>query len=149
MFGRDALPDRPPGVYVMLPLDTVSGDQLGEGSHTKDNRTAPSHQMCTPHSPTGTFSMNCFMEALRFISRLLQVSAEGVFRFGSTPWFSRCLSVLSMTGVEGVAVDVWVSAVTGVCPVPPFAFCGCFCSGLQTHMQCRRHQCGCASGTKG
>jgi hypothetical protein len=41
---------------------------------------------------------------------LLQVNAEGVFRYASVPWFAQALRVLALSGVHGVAVDVWVSA---------------------------------------
>jgi hypothetical protein len=36
------------------------------------------------------------------------VNAEGVFRYAGTPWFAQALQVLSLSGVHGVAVDVWV-----------------------------------------
>lgn len=40
---------------------------------------------------------------------LLQVNAEGVFRYAYVPWFAQALQVLALSGVHGVAVDVWVS----------------------------------------
>ena len=40
---------------------------------------------------------------------ILQVNAEGVFRYCSVPWFSQALHLLAASGVHGVAVDVWVS----------------------------------------
>lgn len=45
-----------------------------------------------------------------------QVNAEGVFRYAYVPWFAQALQVLALSGVHGVAVDVWVSngAVAGV-----------------------------------
>jgi hypothetical protein len=42
----------------------------------------------------------------------LQVNAEGVFRYAYIPWFAQALQVLALSGVHGVAVDVWVSALT-------------------------------------
>jgi hypothetical protein len=39
----------------------------------------------------------------------LQVNAEGVFRYAYVPWFAQALQVLALSGVHGVAVDVWVS----------------------------------------
>jgi hypothetical protein len=39
---------------------------------------------------------------------VLQVNAEGVFRYAGIPWFSQALQLLTASGVHGVAVDVWV-----------------------------------------
>jgi hypothetical protein len=39
-----------------------------------------------------------------------QVNAEGVFQYAYVPWFAQALQVLALSGVHGVAVDVWVSA---------------------------------------
>ncbi|KAF6248347.1 glycoside hydrolase superfamily [Scenedesmus sp. NREL 46B-D3] len=36
------------------------------------------------------------------------VNAEGVFRYAYIPWFAQALHVLALSGVHGVAVDVWV-----------------------------------------
>jgi hypothetical protein len=38
------------------------------------------------------------------------VNAEGVFRYASSKWFSAALQRLAASGIRGVAVDVWVSA---------------------------------------
>lgn len=40
----------------------------------------------------------------------VQVNSDGVFRYAYVPWFSQALQVLSLSGVHGVAVDVWVSS---------------------------------------
>eukprot|EP00882_Tetradesmus_deserticola_P021251 GHRQ01023005.1.p1 GENE.GHRQ01023005.1~~GHRQ01023005.1.p1 ORF type:complete len:252 (+),score=40.23 GHRQ01023005.1:382-1137(+) len=37
------------------------------------------------------------------------VNAQGVFRYAYIPWFAQALQVLALSGVHGVAVDVWVS----------------------------------------
>ena len=42
-----------------------------------------------------------------------QVNADGVFRYQSSRWFSAALQRLAATGIRGVAVDVWVSALGG------------------------------------
>jgi hypothetical protein len=55
----------------------------------------------------------------------LQVNAEGVFRYAYIPWFAQALQVLALSGVHGVAVDVWVSDVTMVSKD------ACTASGLQ------------------
>lgn len=39
----------------------------------------------------------------------VKVNAEGVFRYAYVPWFAQALQVLALSGVHGVAVDVWVS----------------------------------------
>jgi len=39
----------------------------------------------------------------------MQVNADGVFRYAYIPWFAQALQVLALSGVHGVAVDVWVS----------------------------------------
>ncbi|KAF8057760.1 BAM3 [Scenedesmus sp. PABB004] len=39
------------------------------------------------------------------------VNAEGVFRYAYVPWFAQALQVLALSGVHGVAVDVWWCAV--------------------------------------
>lgn len=39
----------------------------------------------------------------------VQVNADGVFRYAYIPWFAQALQVLALSGVHGVAVDVWVS----------------------------------------
>ena len=39
----------------------------------------------------------------------VQVNSDGVFRYAYVPWFSQALQVLALSGVHGVAVDVWVS----------------------------------------
>lgn len=39
-----------------------------------------------------------------------QVNADGVFRYASSRWFLQSLQTLAATGIRGVAVDVWVSA---------------------------------------
>ena len=39
---------------------------------------------------------------------LVQVNADGVFRYAASPWFSQALRLLANSGVHGVAVDVWV-----------------------------------------
>lgn len=42
---------------------------------------------------------------------ILQVNAEGIFRYAATPWFVQALNLLVASGVYGVAVDVWWGAV--------------------------------------
>jgi len=39
----------------------------------------------------------------------MQVASTGQFQYASTSWFARALGLLQASGVEGVAVDVWVS----------------------------------------
>ncbi|KIY94484.1 hypothetical protein MNEG_13478, partial [Monoraphidium neglectum] len=39
------------------------------------------------------------------------INAEGVFRYATVPWFTAALQLLANSGVHGVAVDVWWSAV--------------------------------------
>eukprot|EP00882_Tetradesmus_deserticola_P026776 GHRQ01029570.1.p1 GENE.GHRQ01029570.1~~GHRQ01029570.1.p1 ORF type:complete len:238 (+),score=52.08 GHRQ01029570.1:382-1095(+) len=39
------------------------------------------------------------------------VNAQGVFRYAYIPWFAQALQVLALSGVHGVAVDVWWCAV--------------------------------------
>ena len=39
----------------------------------------------------------------------MQVNRQGSFQYASTSWFARALGLLQASGVEGVAVDVWVS----------------------------------------
>ncbi|WIA31402.1 hypothetical protein OEZ86_002301 [Tetradesmus obliquus] len=39
------------------------------------------------------------------------VNADGVFRYAYIPWFAQALQVLALSGVHGVAVDVWWCAV--------------------------------------
>ena len=41
---------------------------------------------------------------------MLQVNSQGHFQYASTSWFARALGLLHASGVEGVAVDVWVSS---------------------------------------
>lgn len=40
----------------------------------------------------------------------MQVNRQGSFQYATTSWFARALGLLQASGVEGVAVDVWVSA---------------------------------------
>ena len=40
---------------------------------------------------------------------VLQVNSQGHFQYASTSWFARALGLLQSSGVEGIAVDVWVS----------------------------------------
>lgn len=44
-----------------------------------------------------------------FFHMALQVNADGVFRYAYIPWFAQALQVLALSGVHGVAVDIWVS----------------------------------------
>jgi hypothetical protein len=53
----------------------------------------------------------CWCAALHVVVACLQVNAEGVFRYAYIPWFAQALQVLALSGVHGVAVDVWVSVV--------------------------------------
>lgn len=47
--------------------------------------------------------------ALHLLVSCVQVNADGVFRYAYIPWFAQALQVLALSGVHGVAVDVWVS----------------------------------------
>ena len=78
-------PQKRPGVpvYVMLPLDTVSL------LHFRQSRL-PQLVLCK--EPV-----------------ILQVNSKGQFQYASTSWFKRALGLLQASGVEGIAVDVWVS----------------------------------------
>jgi hypothetical protein len=66
-------------VYMMLPLDTVSSPAV-------------------PATPAHTSS----------VPALLQVNADGHFRYANVEWFQRGLALVAASGVRGVAVDVWV-----------------------------------------
>ena len=70
-------------VYVMLPLDTVSLSTF-----------------CQTKLP----QLVCCKEPV-----VLQVNSKGEFQYASTSWFKRALGLLQASGVEGIAVDVWVS----------------------------------------
>ena len=80
-------PSRSQGVpvYVMLPLDTVSD--------IYNNR-------CD--------QITCVKPG--YMSIFTQVNRQGSFQYATTSWFARALGLLQASGVEGVAVDVWVSA---------------------------------------
>lgn len=39
------------------------------------------------------------------------MNSDGVFRYATQQWFTQALSLLSASGVFGVAVDVWWGAV--------------------------------------
>jgi hypothetical protein len=52
------------------------------------------------------------LERIACLAGCLQVNAEGVFRYAYIPWFAQALQVLALSGVHGVAVDVWVSDLT-------------------------------------
>lgn len=71
-------------VYVMLPLDTVS--LLLDACRITDL---------------------AFQFSKDFV--VLQVNNKGQFQYASTSWFKRALGLLQASGVEGIAVDVWVS----------------------------------------
>lgn len=45
----------------------------------------------------------------------VQVNADGVFKYAYIPWFAQALQVLALSGVHGVAVDIWVSAAEAAC----------------------------------
>ena len=82
---EDALFYKPRGipVFVMLPLDTVS-----------------SHAKCL---------VSWFRNVICYgLIAFLQVNADGVFRYATTPWFTQALHLLAASGVYGVAVDAWV-----------------------------------------
>ena len=49
----------------------------------------------------------------------MQVGADGQFRYANSRWFATALERLKLSGVHGMAIDVWVSC---SCPtLPPFA----------------------------
>ena len=50
--------------------------------------------------------------ALHYSNDMVQVNRQGSFQYASTSWFARALGLLQASGVEGVAVDVWVSDLT-------------------------------------
>ena len=81
-------PQKRPGVpvYVMLPLDTVSLSTF-----------------CQSRCPQSVSSKEPVF---------LQVNSNGQFQYASTSWFRRALGLLQASGVEGIAVDVWVSTNT-------------------------------------
>lgn len=55
----------------------------------------------------------------------LQVNAEGVFKYAYIPWFAQALQVLALSGVHGVAVDVWVSSTVVETAAQLGGSCGC------------------------
>lgn len=132
-------------VYVMLPLDTVSGrcwplacspaahtlspvgvlhmlraspcshmwsiPSVGEGLQATliMRQKVPAAVLHTWKTLAGVRSLCCQLSLSLPPPLLLQVNAEGVFRYAYVPWFAQALQVLALSGVHGVAVDVWVS----------------------------------------
>ena len=39
----------------------------------------------------------------------MQVSSDGQFRYSNSKWFASALERLKLSGVHGMAIDVWVS----------------------------------------
>jgi hypothetical protein len=62
--------------------------------------------------PLAALSITASLERSACLAGCLQVNAEGVFRYAYIPWFAQALQVLALSGVHGVAVDVWVSDMT-------------------------------------
>ena len=52
----------------------------------------------------------------------MQVSSDGQFRYANSRWFATALERLKLSGVHGMAIDVWVSF---PCPT---SFPACECS---------------------
>lgn len=40
----------------------------------------------------------------------VQVSSDGQFRYANSRWFATALERLKLSGVHGMAIDVWVSS---------------------------------------
>ena len=45
----------------------------------------------------------------------MQVSSDGQFRYASSRWFATALERLKVSGVHGMAIDVWVSLLALTC----------------------------------
>jgi hypothetical protein len=65
-----------------------------------------------------------------------------VFKYAFVPWFAQALQVLALSGVHGVAVDVWVSScaeVEGRCHSTASGedSKGCSSDGERSHMRTR------------
>lgn len=73
---------------------------------------------CCKHDHAGrsravSFDMLCILLAgwrvcNRLVAVVMQVNSEGIFRYASSKWLCRALETMRVSGVRGVAVDVWV-----------------------------------------
>jgi hypothetical protein len=87
------------GLPVRIP--TFTPPPLSSGLSSQQLMLPPKqmHQHPPPLFPAGAVA----------VAVAVQVNSDGVFRYAYVPWFSQALQVLALSGVHGVAVDVWVS----------------------------------------